>query len=26
VLAQIGLTQEKMFRWSGHTAAKQAKA
>jgi 4-hydroxy-3-polyprenylbenzoate decarboxylase len=26
VLAQIGLTQERMFRWSGHTAAKQAKA
>lgn len=26
VLAQIGLPQEKMFRWSGHSAVKQAKA
>ena len=26
VLAQIGLPQETMFRWSGHLAAKQAKA
>ena len=26
VLAQIGLSQEQMFRWSGHTASKEAKA
>lgn len=26
VLAQIGLPQEEMFRWSGHTASKEAKA
>ena len=26
VLAQIGLPQEQMFRWSGHTASKEAKA
>lgn len=26
VLAQIGLAQEKMYRWSGHNSAKEAKA
>jgi 4-hydroxy-3-polyprenylbenzoate decarboxylase len=26
VLAQIGLPQEKMYRWTGHSASKEAKA
>jgi 4-hydroxy-3-polyprenylbenzoate decarboxylase len=26
VLAQIGFPQEKMYRWTGHSASKEAKA